>query len=111
MELADKKKLDPTSWSHVGRFEVDVKSSEEVLAHAERVANADVSKDCKKQPTMPLMFYKTEEGEWCAVRPQTNNARQQGQLEAKTTLTLRKYEQRDRLRAKLEAKKRAKGEG
>jgi len=58
-----------------------------------------------KTPHLPLFYTKNEEGKWEATTPLTGDAKIQGSLKARATLTLAKMNQIDRMRAKLEARK------
>jgi hypothetical protein len=59
----------------------------------------------KKTPHLPLLYTRNEEGKWEATTPLGGDAKIQGQLKARATLTLGKMNQIDRMRAKLEARK------
>jgi len=58
-----------------------------------------------KTPHLPLLYTRNEEGKWEATTPLGGDAKIQGQLKARATLTLAKMNQIDRMRAKLEARK------
>lgn len=109
MEIApENEHRNPTQWKHRGRFNVEVTTEQAIQAEL-AIQNMNVNKHNKKQPSLPMMYYKTEAG-WQTVIPQTNNPRQAGQLKHRSTLTLRKMEQKDKMRATLEARKRAREE-
>ena len=109
MEIApENEHQNPTQWKHRGRFNMEVTTEQAIQAEL-AIQNMDVNKHNKKQPSLPMMYYKTEAG-WQTVIPQTNNPRQAGQLKQRSTLTLRKMEQKDKMRATLEARRRAREE-
>lgn len=80
-------------------------TAEQVMANADAVARMDVDgKESLKVPSLPMVYVKVD-GEWMVSHPAVSNSKQKGQLKARTELTLRKLNQKDRLRAELERRR------
>lgn len=89
---------------HTGRF-FDTPTPEDIAATRAALANTNIKAHAAKTTHLPLYYTRDEDGHWTAEMPLTGHSGQRGLMKARATLTTRKMNMVERLRAKLEAKR------
>jgi hypothetical protein len=97
-------KATATNWikggHHAGREHADY-TPDELEATKTLIQTTAFKGHEVKTPHLPLLYTKNEEGKWEATTPLGGDAKIQGQLKARATLTTRKMNQIERMRARL----------